>query len=1525
MAIPSYIGVVNNTSTGATSVTPNIGSINGGSAPAVGDLILACLTLENASDTSDENIHPPDGYHRYGGAWNTLHSQVFWKIWESGDDTTPTFSWSASRGYSCATLCIRGVDPARPFARQSIRRYTSGTMAGLAETTPVADCLGVSIHCSQPDRSGVSAPSGWTERSDIGAGFLGLSGTSQQVCTQGFATSGSSTGTASTGGGLSTTRVSRIICLQPSQTPAPKDIRVKTGSTLSPTSTGNQDITGLGFDCKALIVYCVNKSADSVSANIEWMRGIGADDGTNGNVQRAVGAWHTSGGSNEYGYTDSASIFKMYFSGSSTLGSPDLEASYSRITDGFRLNWTTVQGSGVAYNWIAFGGADFEAVVGAEQVSTSPVTGLPWRPDLIHQISQLINSDTDQLRTTGAASVGWIDAQAAAVYCVVFDVNGSGTPNFLNADFAFDGEVNGGAGSYAAELEQITSDGWAWNQSNTDYFYYLAMYFGNNTAFPYAVESVDTDTSGTTNATQNVPIFAQSQTYAVKQVILSHVTQGSVSASTAASGYCEGHVEFDGGQGSDRDQDSYAIAKTGSTSERRRKTAEAFCLQNSGDLDSPGKVGKWTAERTITWTTNNTTRYLMGLTTIGFIGQVYTRTVNDSVSVSDSIGVQLSVGRTLSDSVSVSDSVSSQLSYARALSDSVSVSDSFVRAQDVRKLLSDALSLTDALAIEVASAASDTITTVDVVITELVIAISITDSVAVADAVALTVEVSVDDAVSTADLIAFESIFTRSATDAVVLSDQVALEVSTSLDDSVLVADTVASALDIAVVRSDTVSVVDALALEESYARTVFDAIDVNDSLAIELSISISVSDSVAISDAIATALVYGRVFQNFISLVDQISIELASAAGDTVGVADELGTELTIRLTVSDTVTVADTVSVTRSRNVTLDDSVTVADAVLYTVTFERARADTVTASDSVSVALDFSRLATDSVATVDTVATSLAYARATSDSVSVDDVAALTIEASVTDSIAVVDAVSTARVVSIAVDDVALVSDAVTTELSFLRTLNDTVSSSDTVTVVEAFSRALSDAVSAADSVLVERTAVVAEGDTVSVVDALTPSLVASRAASDVVDIVDAVTAALVFTRAVSDAVGVSDELARVVWFARSADDALVVTDEVSASRATDVTASDSVAVADQLVVTRELERTQSDAISATDAVTRVHVADRTLSDSIATSDTASSGVEKLVSASDAIDVADTLVVALAFARQTDDGVSVADTLSREHDASRTTADAIATVDALTVGVAAALQLSDAIALDDLLAVALAFNRSTDDAVSVADAIDGILSVSFDVSLSDTASTSDSVEIACAYARDLSDAVTLTELVEIEQQGREIDVSDALIVVDTLARSLEVDKLLSDSLAASDSLGAVRVLGGGTQDVIAVGDSIAADILKIGTDVLITTDLLRVVAWYVRGPSDSVVVEDSANEGEIIFVPYGVDADVGPIIMFTVENAGPLSISGGPELSTGPVGFIANAGNFITITDQVVSGLTLAVELSDSVGATG
>jgi hypothetical protein len=223
----------------------------------------------------------------------------------------------------------------------------------------------------------------------------------------------------------------------------------------------------------------------------------------------------------------------------------------------------------------------------------------------------------------------------------------------------------------------------------------------------------------------------------------------------------------------------------------------------------------------------------------------------------------------------------------------------------------------------------------------------------------------------------------------------------------------------------------------------------------------------------------------------------------------------------------------------------------------------------------------------------------------------------------------------------------------------------------------------------------------------------------------------------------------------------------------------------------------------------------------------------------------------------------------------------------------------------------------------VATSDLITAVLGTGYALTTSNSIATSDFFARALAYGRVSIDTVTTIDSIEIEQIGIEVETSDVIVAADSVRKSIAVGKLFSDTIAATESLAVQRVYGGAARDTVVVTDDLSVDVYTLSVDAVAVTESLGRRVVYARVLNDASVVEDSCYTAEIVFVLQGTGdgANVGPLVISAVEDSGPLSISGGPDLSTGPVGFVMRRGDFIAVTDQIVRGASLVVEVGDLV----
>lgn len=165
----------------------------------------------------------------------------------------------------------------------------------------------------------------------------------------------------------------------------------KVGSITQPTSTGNQSITGLGFQPKTIIFFWGGEeTADGSAANSRLGFGFAVSSTQRGFV------W--IGDQNGVATTNSSHNFNttkciLFATENGTTPTTKADADFvSMDADGFTINWTTADATQRIVNYIALGGASLtNAFAGSFQqnntTTNQSVTGVGFQPDTMIVIS----------------------------------------------------------------------------------------------------------------------------------------------------------------------------------------------------------------------------------------------------------------------------------------------------------------------------------------------------------------------------------------------------------------------------------------------------------------------------------------------------------------------------------------------------------------------------------------------------------------------------------------------------------------------------------------------------------------------------------------------------------------------------------------------------------------------------------------------------------------------------------------------------------------------------------------------------------------------------------------------------------------------------------------------------------------------------------------------------------------------------------------------------------------------------------
>lgn len=175
-------------------------------------------------------------------------------------------------------------------------------------------------------------------------------------------------------------------------------LMTKMGTLSQPTSTGNQQITGVGFQPEALIFWMTNLTAEGNGASSYLAKGF--TDGTN-QGSTAV-AWQDG-----FNTVQDRTVATKVISLVNETGTVLAEAGIVSLdTDGFTINWTTVDSTQRLVTYLALGGTSFTNVkVGSVTGTTSPlaVSGVGFQPDAV----LLVGRQDSTLGTGTRGQVGY--------------------------------------------------------------------------------------------------------------------------------------------------------------------------------------------------------------------------------------------------------------------------------------------------------------------------------------------------------------------------------------------------------------------------------------------------------------------------------------------------------------------------------------------------------------------------------------------------------------------------------------------------------------------------------------------------------------------------------------------------------------------------------------------------------------------------------------------------------------------------------------------------------------------------------------------------------------------------------------------------------------------------------------------------------------------------------------------------------------------------------------------------------------
>lgn len=259
------------------------------------------------------------------------------------------------------------------------------------------------------------------------------------------------------------------------------------GSFAQNTATGNQSITGLGFQPKIIFFMANNKTADGAAVHCERLFGVAI---SSSDRRVSFGSFSDGGAANENcaHELDTACLTFLSPNSSTVLAQADF---VSMDSDGFTVNWTTADATARVINFVALGGSGLTNVKSghaAEKATTGnqAYTGIGFQPDCVLMFYNISNTIAPPRLTQGIAAnprgrLGWaVSSSQRGGFTDLLSFSGTSLmKTYQRSSSAYSRIQSAGASMSAeADLVSMDADGFTLNwttASATAVFFYIAL------------------------------------------------------------------------------------------------------------------------------------------------------------------------------------------------------------------------------------------------------------------------------------------------------------------------------------------------------------------------------------------------------------------------------------------------------------------------------------------------------------------------------------------------------------------------------------------------------------------------------------------------------------------------------------------------------------------------------------------------------------------------------------------------------------------------------------------------------------------------------------------------------------------------------------------------------------------------------------------------------------------------------------------------------------------------------------------
>lgn len=241
------------------------------------------------------------------------------------------------------------------------------------------------------------------------------------------------------------------------------------------TTTGTQDITTVGFQPDAVLLFGNLSTADESSLNNNTSLGIGVMNGSG--EQWAMGTSGQNGQTvmNNRRFLITDSCYSLAAVASDSLSE---KAAYSAmLSNGFRLNWLTSSASAFRVFYVALQGTNLNVDIGTitqkTSTGTESTTGVGFQPDAL-MLGSVNNTSSTSVVPTSRMSYGWGTSATDMRSIWYGDTDNIGTAEANSAQIedkiiTMKTEAAGGVTTQAAaELDSLDSDGFTLDWTTAD-------------------------------------------------------------------------------------------------------------------------------------------------------------------------------------------------------------------------------------------------------------------------------------------------------------------------------------------------------------------------------------------------------------------------------------------------------------------------------------------------------------------------------------------------------------------------------------------------------------------------------------------------------------------------------------------------------------------------------------------------------------------------------------------------------------------------------------------------------------------------------------------------------------------------------------------------------------------------------------------------------------------------------------------------------------------------------------------------